>query len=194
MRGRMSGAYITSEHYVDAMIHFVHQWRKWLILSQKSAESISGLVVKTSELISETFLERTAVRSKTSELISVFRAQRAKHQSVCQEDAAILASCRNYFLKRPTNRDIFELFIAAFLFSSSRSRLLQKGKPKGLEFINGTVTNHCLFCRSPRSFSNTHLRIFILGSDLFHIDGIPLRPNESPRTAGNSRSLSFVQI
>ena len=91
------------------MIHFVHQWRKWLILSQKSAESISGLVVETSELISETFLERTAVRSKTSELISVFRAQRAKHQSVCQEDAAILASCRNYFLKRPTNRDIFKL-------------------------------------------------------------------------------------
>ena len=72
MRGRMSGAYITSEHYVDAMIHFVHPWRKWLILSQKSAESISGLVVTTSERVSVS--------------------------GVCQEDAAILASCRNYFL------------------------------------------------------------------------------------------------
>ena len=62
------------------MIHFVHPWRKWLILSQKSAESISGLVVKTGALVSVS--------------------------GVCQEDAAILASCRNYFLKRPTNRDI----------------------------------------------------------------------------------------
>ena len=97
-------------------------------------------------------------------------------------------------MQRPTNRDIFYLLIAAFLLSSSRSRLLQKGKLKGLEFINGTVTNHCFFCRSLRSFSNEHIRIFILGSDLFHIDGIPLRPNEAPRTAGNSRSLSFVQI
>ena len=62
------------------MIHFVHPWRKWPILSQKSAESISGLVVKTGALVSVS--------------------------GVCQEDAAILASCRNYFLKRPTNRDI----------------------------------------------------------------------------------------
>ena len=168
MRGRMSGAYITSEHYIDAMIHFVHQWRKWLILSQKSAESISGLVVETSEPISETVLERTAVRSKTSELISVFGVERAKHQSVCQEDAAILASCRNYFLKRPTNRDIFKLCIAAFLLSSSRSRLLQKGKPKGLEFINGTVANH-YFSVEVQDHFQIHISVFSFLAQTFFI-------------------------
>ena len=89
MRGRMSGArtlYRCNDSFcssVEKMAHFiiVHQWRKWIILSQKSAD----------------------VRVDPW----VYRAQRAKHQSVCQEDAAILASCRNYFMQRPTNRDIF---------------------------------------------------------------------------------------
>ena len=134
------------------MIHFVHPWRKWLILSQKSAESISGLVVKTSELVSVS--------------------------GVCQEDAAILASCRNYFLQRPTNRDInksghfqivsvasnksghFQIVYRCVLAFVVTLTIASKRKAQRSWVHQRHGSEPLFFCRIQILFSNVHLRIF----------------------------------